>query len=393
MSEPNRDNHRNAGPNAVDFVIVASLRWHYLFMKAIRQHFGCRLASAAVLALLLAPSRQAAAAGSSLTYRATDDCPNEATFLRSVESRGGFMEQTSAIAVAIDMRRQDEGWVGRLELRAHDAGDSASAPTVREVRGKSCDEVSDALAIVTALAFGEGGSARQKERAAAEDAHPPTPEGPKPEPFLENPRKLSGHSDLSRDVIDVEAGQLSLDPQLVWTAFYGVSAGQIPSVVAQNLDISFHFADFVTLPGGSQRVVGPILWLRLGVSAPGSNHRSGDVSTFIDTQSAALGVCVSPHYNTHGLVLLGCLESGINFMGLKTTASDGSTVQSKTVGYGTAGPLLSAEYNLGAWLHVAAKFSVNTILGQASAERADGSELFHSRSWSLVGAMGVGVHF
>jgi hypothetical protein len=42
---------------------------------------------------------------------------------------------------------------------------------------------------------------------------------------------------------------------------------------------------------------------------------------------------------------------------------------------------------------VAAKFGVNAILGQASAERADGSEIFHSRSWSLVGALGVGVHF
>ena len=164
-------------------------------------------------------------------------------------------------------------------------------------------------------------------------------------------------------------------------------------MLARNLDLSFHFADFVTLPDGSQRVVGPILWLRLGFSAPESNHRSGDLSTSIGTQSAAIGVCVSPHYNTHGLVLLGCLESGVNFMGLKTTAADGSTVQSKTVGYGTAGPLLSAEYNLGAWLHVAGKLGINAVLGQASAERADGSEIFHSRSWSLVGALGVGAHF
>ena len=374
-------------------MIVASPRWHYHFMKSITQRFWCRLASAAVLSLLLAPSRQAVAAGRSLTYSATDDCPSEDTFLRSVESRGGFIEQTSAVAVAIDIRRQVEGWVGRLELRAHTTGDSASTPTMREVRGKNCEEVSSALAIVTALAFGEGGAARQEERAAAEDAPPPPPEAPKPEPSVERPRKLNGHSDLSRDVIDVEAGRLRLDPQLAWTAFYGVSAGQIPSMMAQNLDISFHFADFVTLPDGRQRVVGPILWLRLGISAPGSNHRSGDVSTFVDAQSAALGVCLSPHYNTHGLVLLGCLESGVNFMGLKTTAADGSTVQSKTVGYGTAGPLLSAEYNLGAWLHVAAKFGVNAILGQASAERADGSAIFHSRSWSLGGALGVGAHF
>ena len=362
-------------------------------MKAIMQTFGCRLASAAALALVLAPGRQAAAAGSSFAYSATDDCPNEAAFLHSVESRGGFMEQTSAMAVAIDLRRQDEGWRGRLELRALDTGDLASAPTIRQVRGKSCEDVSNALAIVTALAFGEGGRARQKERATTEDALPPIAEAPKPEPSVERPPKLSGHSDLSHDVIEVEAGRLRLDPQLAWTAFYGVSAGQIPSVAAQNLDISFHFADIVTLPDGRQRVVGPILWLRLGVSAPGSNHRSGDVSTFIDTQSAALGVCVSPHYNTHGLVLLGCLESGVNFMGLKTTAADGSIVQSKTVGYGTAGPLLNVEYNLGAWLHVAGKLGINAVLGQASAERADGSEIFHSRVWSMVGALGVGAHF
>ncbi len=362
-------------------------------MKAITQHLGCRLASAAVLALLLAPSSKAAAAGSSLTYNATDGCPDEATFLHAVESRGGFMDQTSALAVSIDVRRQDPGFVGRLALRSHAAGDSASPPTLREVRGKSCEEVGNALAIVTALAFGGSGDARPREPGAAGEAPLPAPETAPPGPAVERRPTLNGHSALSHDVIDVEAGRLRLDPQLVWTAFYGVSGGQIPKVVAQNLDLSFHLADFVTLPDGRQRVVGPIVWVRIGVSAPGSNRRSGDLSTSVDTQSAALGVCLSPHYNTHGLVLLGCLESGVSVIGLKTTAADGTTVQSKSIGYGTVGPLLVAEYNLGSWLHVAAKVGIHDILGEASAERADGSELFHSRSWSLVGALGVGVHF
>ena len=106
-----------------------------------------------------------------------------------------------------------------------------------------------------------------------------------------------------------------------------------------------------------------------------------------------LGVCWSPHYDTQGLVLLGCAEFGYGIMGFTTKEANGSPAKTENYGFGNVGPMLEVEYSLGKHVHIGAQAGADFILGNYSAHRQDGSRIFETRNWSVHGAFGVGVHF
>jgi hypothetical protein len=54
---------------------------------------------------------------------------------------------------------------------------------------------------------------------------------------------------------------------------------------------------------------------------------------------------------------------------------------------------LNFEYNVGEHFHVGAEVGVDVIAGQFTAERADGSRIFATRTVSAHGALGLGLHF
>ena len=343
------------------------------------------------LALLALPPTAFAASATGLSFEAPAECGGESEFVSAVESRGGrfAVVQSSRPAMAVSIHKTEAGFVGTFRVQG-----AAERSVPREVRGSSCGEVIDALAVVTAIAL----HPESEREPSATPAQPASEVGqtPRPETSLHGltEKQFKGSSAWAGDSVQMQAGSLRFDPKLAWTFYYGATLGPVPSATVPSLGLSFHLADFVTTPDGHQRIVGPILWGRLGLSAPpGASYRAPGTTTGISSQSMALGVCWSPLYDTRGLVLLGCFESGLMLIALETKATDGSKIQSKNGGFGTAGPLIDVEYNLGSWLHLGAKFGANAIMGKVSAERADGSEIFHSRSWSLVGALGVGAHF
>ena len=343
------------------------------------------------LALLAVARPVVAEPATGLSFEAPAECVGESEFVSAVESRGGHFAEAQDPRPVMDVtiRKTAAGFLGRF--RVHDAAEVSDA---REIRGATCGEVIDALAVVTAIAL-------NSESAGAAIATPATPApdvGTTAKPDTSAPglaeKQFKGSSSWTGDTVQVQSGPLRFDPKLAWTVYYGATLGPVPSVSVPSLGLSFHLADFVTTPDGHQRIVGPILWGRLGLSAPpGANYQAPGTTTGISTQSMALGVCWSPLYDTRGLVLLGCVESGLMLMALETKASDGVKIQSKNGGFGAAGPLVDVEYNLGSWLHLGAKFGANAIMGKVSAERADGSEILHSRSWSVYGDLGVGLHF
>jgi hypothetical protein len=157
----------------------------------------------------------------------------------------------------------------------------------------------------------------------------------------------------------------------------------------------FRFANFVTTPAGHQRINGPILRVRASlVGAPTFSFRTGDITTLVDTGvSIGIGACWSPYYDTTGLVLLACADFGYAVMGFTTEEANGTLNSSKTAGFGTGGPLLEAEYNLGTLIHVGAKVGTDVVVGDFAAKRSDGTEVWKINSWSVYGTLGVGVHF
>ena len=109
--------------------------------------------------------------------------------------------------------------------------------------------------------------------------------------------------------------------------------------------------------------------------------------------SFAMGLCQSPIYDTRGLVLLFCGEYGGGFMNLVTKGADGAQIQSKNAGFGTVSFGAEAQYNLGSIFQVGAKVGGGFNVGQFTAERADGSRIFGSSTWSAYTLLGIGLHF
>ncbi|MBN2196040.1 MAG: hypothetical protein JW751_24705 [Polyangiaceae bacterium] len=283
--------------------------------------------------------------------------------------------------MVVAVRAEDGGFVGTFQLR-----EAKGSSAERQVRGETCREVVDALAVVTAIAL------RPDERKVS-----PAPKGKdtaRAKPAPPKPERFRGRSAWGRRAESVERGTLRYDPQFSWTLSGGAAYGPVPKVVVPELDLTFHLANFLTTPDGHQRVVGPILLARVALSIPPeATYRSSDTETQVDTMAVALGVCWSPLYDTGGLVVLGCGEVGTKGAFFLTEGTDGTRFEDDPWLLFTSGPVISLGYNLGSLVHLGLKAGFSAAVGDASAVRTDGSRVFDSVGYSAYGFLGLGLHF
>jgi len=351
------------------------------------------------VALVAISSAARAAPATRLAYEAPPGCPSEREFVAAVTARGADFDAPEATGerhlMVVSIHRQPDGFAGAFNVR-----NERGATNKREVRGTSCGEVADALAVVTAIALhanagdGGGGSGGGASPAAAAPPQPPAPPAaPAPPPLADD--RLRGSTRVfprRTESVEVRAGTLRFDLQRSATVYAGVSAGMIPSVVLPRVDLSLLGASFVTTPEGEQRISGLVLKLHVGVLGTGT-YRSPDTTTAASALSFGIDLCQSPVYDSKGLVLLFCGGYGGGLMMLRTKGLDGGAIQSKDSGFGEVTFSAEAQYYLGAGFHIGARVGGGFTVGQASAERADGSRIFASSPWSAYGMLGVGFRF
>jgi hypothetical protein len=360
------------------FVIVAAKGRHQIIVNT-------ALACLAFLVL----SSPALAAGT-LAYEAPSGCPTRPEFAAAVASRGanfdGAETPPTGRTMVVSIRKQGDDFVGTFQVR-----DDHAATSKREVRGKSCNEVADALAVVTAIELHPTGEARTESDTlpAKENAPPNAP----------SETRLRGHTQSfppRSETVQVGAGPLRFDLQRSITAYAGATVGMIPSVVLPRFELSFAGANFVTTPEGTQRLAGPVTRVRLSFLGPASYQSTG-TTTDMDGVSFGVGLCQSPLYDTRGLVLLFCTELGGGLMSLRTKGTDGAQIQSKNAGFGTVIIGAEAQYDFTSWFHVGAQLGGGVTYGQLTAERADGSRIFESSAgavgWTAEALLGAGGHF
>jgi hypothetical protein len=158
-------------------------------------------------------------------------------------------------------------------------------------------------------------------------------------------------------------------------------------------DLTLSRANYVTTPEGDSYLIAgwlpKVRWSWLGPASKDSNN----FSTKIWGMKGGFSGCSSLTYDTRGAIILLCGEIGAGLMQLDTTDAAGTKVQSKAVGLGFAGFELDSSYNLGQSLHINLKLGGELSLSKLTAERPDGSEIFHSSPFSAYFQLGLGFHF
>jgi hypothetical protein len=353
------------------------------------------------VALLAVSVPAQAAPAVTLAYDAPAGCPSESEFVAAVTARGADFDAARATPVAqvmvVSISRAQDGFAGAFQVR-----DAREATNKREVRGASCREVADALAVVTAIAL-QGGAGEGGEAQAAPTSLPPrmaeAPPRPDPAPAspppLQPSKRLRGRTRIgyaNPESVTVPAGTVRFEGAFTWDAYAGAAVGIIPSLVLPQYGIAGIVANFVTTPDGAQRIAGIVLRTHVGLMGPGT-YKSSNAKTDVFGGAFGIDLCQSPRYDTGGLVLLLCVGYAGGFMDLNTTGLGGTSIQTKTAGFGEASLSGEIQYYLGAGFHVAARLGGGFSIGQLTAEGADGSRIFASQPWSGDFMLGVGRRF
>lgn len=127
-----------------------------------------------VLSVLVLRARVAAADPESvhIDYAGPSGCPDAAAFMRSLQARTTRFrlatQDDQARRLFVRVSVAGSSFAGRLEIRSHDGGTA-----IRRVDGPLCDEVADALALMTALAI-DPKALSSAPKAAAKNADTPT---------------------------------------------------------------------------------------------------------------------------------------------------------------------------------------------------------------------------
>jgi hypothetical protein len=344
------------------------------------------------LAMLAMPAP--AAAGAGLSYEAPAGCPTRPEFSETVSSHDGDLGAGDATdpgrVLVVSIRKQSGVFIGSFQIRR-----PSGITNPREVRGPSCSEVADALAMVTAIALRP-----QPSQPAGDPPAPPPPSSaqpphdPPPAPPVSD--RLVGHTQIlpARTQTErVDAGDLRFDLVRTATIGFGGTWGLIPSTILPTYALTLTFANFATLPSGRQRLVG--LVYQLDVNLLGSaTYRTADTNTSIAGGSFAMSLCQSPRYDSRGLSMLLCLGYGGGGLALATKAPDGTSIASKTVGFGQVVATVELQYNLSAHVLVSARLGGAISAGDTiTAEGLNGSRIFQSSPWSAFGTLNVGFRY
>jgi hypothetical protein len=332
-----------------------------------------------------------------LAYGAPAGCPSEDDFVEAVTARGADFDAPGRTRLAevmvVSITRAQEGFAGAFQVR-----DGGEATNKREVRGASCREVADALAVVTAIALQGDASAGKGETpvapasppAGAADTQPSSASAPAavPQPSV----RLRAHTRWRPPTsVTVPAGTVRFDIGGILDAYAGATVGLIPSLVLPQYEFSAVVAPFVTTPDGTQRIHGLIVRTNSGIWGP-STYRAGETMTDLWGVYATINLCLTPTYDSQGLVVLFCFGGGGGEVVLNTSAP-GMSSSSQTVGFFRADLSGELQYYLGAGIHLGAELRGGAEVGPITAERADGSRVFSSQPWSAEVLLGVGVRF
>lgn len=349
------------------------------------------LVAGGLLVSLLSPA--ARAAETRLAYRAPAGCSEEAAFVAAVEARGASLVAAPGgeeRLLSVEIEPADSGYTGTFRVqRGSESSDE------RRVHAATCAAVSDALAVVTAIALqaysesssvatAPGAPAAAAPAAAAPLAEPADAAAPAGRPLI---RIVRGGESLP-----VDAGDLKFGAQLRYTLSGGVALGLVPNVTLPRLDLSASSASLVTAPGDRDLLLGGALrvrWSFLGVG----EHRAPGFTTRIWGLKAGIGNCVPLLFDPEGLMLNACSEFAAGMMFLDTRENAGAFKREKEVGFGTAGIELDAQYNLGSSFDAGLRAGGEMWLGRFSAERSDGSQLFRSSMFNGYVSVGIGIRF
>lgn len=340
-------------------------------------------------AFVVALTRPAYADDVSLAYDVAAECPNQTAFEIALKTRGVSLKSSSAepsvVALKVQVVQREGGYFGTLQVSDKD-GVSAE----REVHAAECAEVIKGLAVVTAIALGAPGEPVQPP-AAAPVATPPPRVTLSPVGFETRPH-LRGSSFRREKEIEVQAGKLRLDLVRAYDLRAGASFNLVPGLVLPRYDFNLGVTNFLTPPGGESRVIGPILEVGWSWIGPGTLHIEGYSS---EVYGLASGVrsCSALTYDIEGFIFNFCGEFGLAWLRLKTKNAEGTYLQKKSTGLGTAGLSLALEYNLGSHFHVGLRAAGQIQLGSVSAERPGGGTLWQMPLLGAYAVGGVGVHF
>jgi hypothetical protein len=342
-----------------------------------------------------------------LEYTAPVGCPTQTEFVALVANRGADFAhpdpKTKTRSVIVTLRREGNEHVGTLELRQSDRSSDA-----RQLHAASCAEVADALSVVAAIALRgseeEASSPSTATPVPTTDSEPGAPGArsavspaspatrPEAQPAQSNEHRLRAERLFGDEQVPVSAGQLQVKRILAASLSGGVVLGAIPGLVLPRYDLTFSRTNFITTPEHSSFIIGNVFgghWSYFG----NATRRSGAFSTELSGFKAGVSGCTSLSYDTEGFVALLCSTFSVGLMHLETKEAGSSYLQKKDVGLGTASLELNTRYNFGKYLHAGLMAGGEFWVSKLSAERSDGSELFHSRLFNVNVQLGLGIHF
>lgn len=339
-----------------------------------------------------------------LEYTAPTGCPTQAEFVAFVANRGGDFAhpapKTKARTMIVSLRREASEHTGSLELRLDDMASDA-----RQLHAASCTEVAEALAVVAAIAL-RGAD----EGPATVDAQPAPSPAPEPvaaaapsliappaqpsSPSTEAPdeARLRSAALWGNEELSVAAGPLKVKRILATTLSGGVVVGAIPGVVLPRYDLTLTSTNFITTPQRTSHLIGGVFgvrWSYLG----NATHHSGSYATEMNGFKAGVLGCTSLTYDANGFVALFCSGFMLGLLHLETKDTASAYRKADDVGFGAATIELNARYNFGKYVHVGLAVGGDFWVGKLAAQRADSSELFHSRFFNGNAQLGLGLNF
>jgi hypothetical protein len=332
------------------------------------------------------------ALGAGIEYSAPSGCPSRDDFVAAIARRGVDVEAATA-GLAVNIAHNEQGFVGQLRV---EAGEGGSAP--RRVLDEDCARVADGLAVVAAIVLGKGEPAETlsiesaPEQTAPVDSAPALPvtsEAKAAEPDDELALRSSA---LARvDSIDVEEGELKVQPSRTWTLTAGADFGTIGGLVLPRYDLTASLATFLVTPEKATHLVGPLLQVRWSFVGPGTHHSTRGYDTEVLGIHGGLASCFPFNYDTHGLTLLACGEFMIEYANLTTDTPSG--VLEQDAGSGSAGIAMDGRYAIGAGFHLGLRAGGRLRFGKLSARDENGNVLFESGMAGGFVSAGLGVGF
>jgi hypothetical protein len=326
-------------------------------------------------------------------------------FVEAVRARGVELEGTStapASLVTLRITENEGAFDGEIQISA-----AAGTSEPRTARGSTCEEVIQAMAVIAALTL-EQRSALASTESPAAAAPKAEALGDKPAFYLKPraaldpvPQKFEGYTKRNHGFRDETAheawvtgpGTVHLDRLSAITVAVGASFGLLPGIFIPELELNMVSAQFLTLPGGGQTLVGVIPIVRYKLLGPGIwKERETEVNLW--GFSFGIGLCATPHFDSDGWVLLGCAVFGGGMNYVDAWASTPADESNETyLGFGELSLTGQIGYNFASHFHVTLLVGGSEFTGPRNVKLARDDELLTLGFFTAFATLGVGVHY